>query len=181
MASSNTGAVMTGAALGFLAGLALNPARKAMLQGAEMLAGDWYNILKTEHRLVEKAFEVVLKTSDSQTGRRQVLLLQIAHALNKHAIQEENVIYPALRSVDEASAKHLIEDHADIKSLLHQMQYELPKSDPRWLDAMRRLRDIVVTHAREEEEEIFPKLRNGGEGLNMSLTRQMNWEGLKVA
>jgi hemerythrin superfamily protein len=175
------GAVLAGAALGFLAGVALNPARKALLQGTEALAGDWYDVLKAEHRIVEAAMDLVLKTRPSQTGRRQVLLLQIAHALNKHAVQEENVIYPALRKVDEAAARHFVDDHADIKSLLNQLQYGCDKSDPRWIEAMHKLRDTVVEHAREEEDEIFPKLRALGADENASLTRQLHWEGLKVA
>jgi hemerythrin superfamily protein len=175
------GALAAGAALGILAGLAVSPARKAMLQGVEALAGDWYDVLKAEHQAVEALFELALATSERQVARRQMLLTQIAHALNKHAIQEENVVYPALSKIDAEAAKHLVSDHGEMKTLLSDLQYVIDKSDPAWLQTMRKLSDAVIAHAREEEDEIFPKLRDLSPEDNDAITRRMHWEGLKVA
>jgi hemerythrin superfamily protein len=175
------GALMAGAAMGFLAGLALTPARKAAVQGMEMLEGDWYEVLKAEHQAVEALFELVLATDERQTTRRQMLLTKIAYSLNKHAIQEENVVYPALRKIDEEAAKHLISDHGEIKTMLNDLQYVIEKDDPRWLETMRKLSMEVISHAREEEDEIFPRLRGQSQEENDAITRRMHWEGMKVA
>jgi len=175
------GAVIAGAAMGFLAGLAGSPARKALLQGTEALAGDWADVLTAEHHAVEALFDALQVTHESQTVRRQMLLTQIAHALNKHAIQEENVVYPALRRIDEAAAKRLFSDHADIKTMLSELQYDIAKDDPRWIEKARALALEVTEHAREEEDVVFPRIRAAGEELNASLTRRLHWEGLKVA
>ena len=175
------GALVAGAAVGFLAGLAFFPARKAAIQGMEALQGDWFDVLKAEHEAVEALFDLVLATSERQTARRQMLLTKIAYSLNKHAIQEENVIYPALHKIDESTAHRLVADHGEIKNMLSDLQYVIDKSDPRWLETMRRLSRAVISHAREEEDEIFPRLRDLSPEDNDALTRRMHWEGIKVA
>jgi len=175
------GALAAGAAIGFIAGLAFSPARKAALQGVEALAGDWYEVLKAEHEAVEALFELLLATSERQTARRQMLLTKIAYNLNKHAIQEENVVYPALHKIDADAAHRLVADHGEIKTMLSDLQYVIDKSDPAWLETARRLSETVISHAREEEDEIFPKLRDLSPEDNDAITRRMHWEGIKVA
>src|SRR5687767_4147438 len=95
--TSPFGRLATGAALGFAAGLALPHARKAMMQAPSIAAGDWTDALKAEHRMVQKAFDALLATSADEHMKRQMLLTKIAYALTKHGIEEENVIYPALK------------------------------------------------------------------------------------
>ncbi|MEE4212875.1 MAG: hemerythrin domain-containing protein [Parvularcula sp.] len=169
-------------AIGFLAGVALNPTRKAVLQTAEAATGDWYDILKAEHKGVEKAFDALLKTGPQDKRKRQMLLTQIAHALNKHAMTEENVIYPALRKHDLEAAKELGSEHLDIKADLAALQYDLEKDEPAWIETARKLRDEVVEHARDEEERIFPPFRASlSDEENASLNRRLHWEGLKIA
>jgi hemerythrin superfamily protein len=175
------GALAAGAAIGFIAGLAFSPARKAALQGVEALAGDWYDVLKAEHEAVEALFELLLATSERQVARRQMLLTKIAYNLNKHGIQEENVVYPALHKVDADAAHRLVADHGEIKNMLADLQYVIDKSDPAWLETARKLSDTVIAHAREEEDEIFPKLRDLSPEDNDAITRRMHWEGIKVA
>ncbi|WP_051882124.1 hemerythrin domain-containing protein [Parvularcula oceani] len=176
------GGLLIGGLIGVVIGAALNPARKLALEGMEAMTGDWYDILKAEHHAVERAFDKLLQTSDDQTGRRQLLLTQIAHALNKHAITEENVIYPALRKYDKDASCGLGAEHLDIKTLIADLQYEIPKDDPRWIATARELRDLVVHHAREEEEDIFPPFRDRmSKEDNESLNRRLHWEGIKVA
>ncbi len=177
-----SGAVLAGAAFGFLAGLAAIPARKLAIQSAEATIGDWVDILTAEHRGIEKAFDAVLRTEDVEAAKRQVLLLKIAHDLNKHALQEENVVYPAIRKLNPSSAGQLVADHAEIKSLLSVLQYDIAKSDPQWLATVAMLKDKVVSHALLEEQTVFPSTRAAmSADENAALTRHMNWEGLKVA
>jgi hemerythrin superfamily protein len=173
------------AAVGFLAGLAMPHLRKLAMQGGEALltrGGDWFDVIKLEHRAVEKSLDVLVSTDDHETGKRQALLTKIAYSLNKHAVQEENAIYPALRAKDADAAMHLVEDHADIKTLIAELQYELAKDDPQWIARARQLRDAVVTHAREEEETILLNFHNSmSEEENADISRRLNWEGAKVA
>lgn len=180
--NGNLGRLATGAALGFVAGLALPHARKAVMQGPSLMAGDWVDALKAEHRLVEKAFQALLSTSEDEVMKRQMLLTKIAYALNKHGIEEENVIYPALmENGREDHARHLTEDHGQIKTYIYDLR-RMPTDDPRWIDKAREFFTTIQEHVREEEEDIFPTFREAlPQEENARLTRMMNWEGFKVA
>lgn len=174
-------AVLIGAA-GFAAGLAAAHFRKLAFQGVEAaVQGDWLDILKGEHRMVETVFDSLLQTTNKQTGRRQALLTKLAYALNKHAVQEENVIYPALRKNNAEAARHLAAEHADMKTSLSRLQYEIPKSSDEWLEEARTLRDLVVNHARKDEEPLLAQFHQSmSESENAKLSRRMNWEGAKA-
>jgi hemerythrin superfamily protein len=180
--NGNFGRLATGAALGLVAGLAIPHARKAVMQGPSMMAGDWADALKAEHRLVEKAFQTLLATTEQEHMKRQMLLTKIAYALTKHGIEEENVIYPALmENGREDMARHLTEDHGQIKTFIYDLR-RTATDDPRFLDIARRFFEDLQHHVREEEESIFPEFQAAlPEEENARLTRMLNWEGFKVA
>src|SRR5262249_32633174 len=149
------GRLAAGAAVGFLAGLAL-PARKAMMQAPSIAAGDWVEALSAEHRLVGGLFEKVLTTSEDDRLEREKLLTKIAYALTKHAVEEENVIYPALGEAGrKEQSGHLVSEHARIKTCVYDLR-RLSSGSAAWLERMRELQKAVADHVREEENEIFP-------------------------
>jgi hemerythrin superfamily protein len=176
------GRLATGAAIGLVAGLAIPHARKAVMQGPSMLAGDWVDALKAEHKLVQKAFEALLQTTDAEMARREMLLTKIAYALTKHAIEEENVIYPALAENGfSEQAQHLVADHGEVKTFIYDLR-RISSTDPQWLGQARELWTRLQAHMREEEDEIFPTFRASlPADENARLTKMMNWEGFKVA
>jgi hemerythrin superfamily protein len=180
--SANFGRLATGAALGFFAGLALPHARKAVMQGPSVAAGGWMAALKAEHRMVEKAFEMALATSESEVAKREVLLTKIAYALTKHGVEEENVVYPALAENGYADqARHLVEDHGKIKTFIYELR-TIPSDDVRWRSTLSGFFSELQSHIREEEDEIFPMFENAlPPEANARLTRMLNWEGYKVA
>jgi len=180
--NSGTLKLMGVAALGVAAGLAANFGRKLMVQAPSMAAGSWREALATEHRMVLKLFDALEATDASQTARRTMLLAQIKHALGKHAFQEENVIYPALRDHGEAEkAEHLIVDHGDVKHFLFELE-TMANDAPGFLPTVRSLRTNLETHMREEEDEIFPAFdAKLTEKERTKLTLSMNKEGLKLA
>jgi hemerythrin superfamily protein len=179
---AGSGAILGVAAVGVVAGVALNAARKAAIQGSEALAGDWFEVLKVEHKAVDKLFEALLATDERQKIRRGLLLSRIAHALSKHAFQEEMVIYPALKEANSnGQAMHLYEDHAQIKIFIHELQ-TIAKDDPLWLERARAFRDCVQHHVREEEDVIFPAYHSRmSPQQNRRLTMMVHKEGLKLA
>lgn len=169
-------------AVGAIAGLAAGQARKLAMQGPSLAAGDWMDALRTEHRMVEKLFEALLATHEDQAHKRQGLLGKIAYALTKHATEEENVIYPALkRETQDTRASGLIDDHAQMKSFIFELK-QMEPTDPRWLVRAREFHQLIERHIREEEDEIFPSLFSSlSTQENARLTKLMNWEGYKVA
>lgn len=173
------GAVAAGVAVGFAANLGRKFAMQAMSGGA---AGDWFEALKTEHRLTMAIFDKIESTRDDQTTQRTLLLAKLKYSLSKHAIEEEDVIYPALRDAGRKElADHLNQDHGYIKTYLYDL-LNMPKDSPQWIAKVREFRGLVEEHVREEEEEIYPSFRAGmSKEQNARLTTLLNKEGFSYA
>lgn len=172
------GAVAGGAALGLLAMLG----RKAAVQAPSALAGNWDDALRAEHKAVLKVFDTLEATDEKATIRRNMLLAHIKHALVKHAIEEENVIYPALREAGKTEqADELNAEHGYVKQFLYELE-NMPSTSPKWLEKVKEFRAALEKHIREEEDQLFPELRAQlSEEKNKALTLAMNKEGFKVA
>ena len=171
-------AALGGAALGFAA----NYGRKFITQAVSGISGDWDEVLATEHDLALSVFDKMLATDSSQTWKRSMLLMQLTHMLDKHAHEEEMVVYPALREADQAvEADQLNAEHGYIKTFL----YELGKIGPdasNWLEKVREFRVLVAEHAKMEEGQVFPAFkRNLDEEQNAKITALVNKDGFWAA
>ena len=172
------GAALAGAAIGFAA----NYGRKFMMQGLEAAAGDWDQILAAEHEMALAIFDKMLATDETQTWKRSMLLMKLTNALDKHAHQEEMVVYPALREANQAvDADHLEGEHGYIKTFLYELKNMGP-SAPNWLEKVREFRALVSKHAHMEEEEIFPAFKqNLSDEQNRKVTGLVNADGFWMA
>ncbi|HWW64163.1 MAG TPA: hemerythrin domain-containing protein [Sphingomonadaceae bacterium] len=179
---SRAPAIVGAAAAGLMAGLAANFVRKAVTQAPTAVAGDWMGGLKAEHLATLAIFDKIEQTGAQHMARRKLLLIQLKHALGKHAFQEENVVYPALRDHGQTEgADALNHDHGYVKQYLFDLT-EMPADSPQWLEKVRSFRADVEKHIRHEEDELFPRLHDAlGEKGNAHITRAMNIEGLKIA
>lgn len=176
------GALIGAAAAGLMLGLAATIGRKAATQAAMALKGDWLETLKAEHQSALKLFDKIEATTNHQTTKRNMLLMQLKHALAKHAFEEENVIYPALRDHGEGDeADHLNHDHGYVKQFLFDLDH-CPTNSPQWLEKARAFRAELEKHIREEEETIFPALHARlDQQHNHELTTAVAKEGFKLA
>jgi hemerythrin superfamily protein len=172
------GAALAGAAIGFAA----NYGRKFMMQGLEAAAGDWDDILAAEHELALGIFDKMLATDQTQTWKRSMLLMKLTHALDKHAHQEEMVVYPALREANMAvDADQLEGEHGYIKTFIYELKNMGPSS-PNWLEKVREFRALVSKHAHMEEEEVFPAFKqNMTDEQNKKVTGLVNADGFWMA
>jgi hemerythrin superfamily protein len=171
------GAAVAGAAMGFAA----NMGRKFLVQG--MTGTDnWADALAAEHQLVLGIFDKIEATDDDQTMARSHLLAKLKYALTKHALEEENVIYPALRQANEAHDADTLEaEHGYVKTYLYELE-TMANDGPEWLARVRDFRAMIQKHMRMEEDEIFPAMRSRmSEEQNAKLTSMMNKEGFKFA
>ena len=181
--SGSTGVLVGAAVAGAAVGLAANVGRKLFMQltsgGA---AGDWFETIKVEHQLTRTIFDKMEATQDTQTSQRAALLGKLKYALTKHALEEENVLYPALRQANQTQdADHLGDEHGYVKTYLYELEV-MPKDSPEWLARVRDFRTMIEHHMREEEDEIFPRFRqNLSEDQNGRITAMMNKEGFKFA
>ena len=180
--STKTGVLVGAAVAGAAVGLAANVGRKLFVQFSSGATGDWFDALKTEHELARAIFDKIEATDESQTVMRTHLLMKLKYALDKHAIQEENVIYPALREAGEKQqADHLNADHGYVKTYLYELE-NMEKDDPAWIARVRDFRSAIEEHMNEEETQIFPAFRNRlSEEKNKELSALMNKEGFKFA
>jgi hemerythrin superfamily protein len=175
--------VLAGAALaGAAVGIAANVGRKLFVQMASGASGDWLDALKAEHRLALGIFDKILATDDSQTMMRTHLLAKLKYALDKHAVEEENVIYPALRQANQAhDADTLNSEHGYVKTYLYELE-SMKKDSPEWLARVRDFRSMLEEHMRMEENEVFPAFqRSLSDTQNAKLTSLVNKEGFKHA
>ena len=181
--SNDNGGVLLAGAVGFGLGLAASAGRKAAVQAITAAAGDWFEGLKAEHKLAMGIIEALEKTTETETTKRAAMLLSLQHALGKHAIQEEDVIYCALRALgDAADADKLGAEHnSEVKQGLYDLE-QIDKTSPAWLARLRQMKTAIEAHVREEEDVIFPRLRDRLTAEeNKKLTGRMNREGFKVA
>jgi len=172
--------LMGAAALGVVAGLALGRGKKTVAQATTALHGDWLGVLKAEHRAVQKLLKAMTDTDFGDAARRTLLLEKIGDALTRHAVKEENILYPALREADPDRAAGLYADHAEMKALLRELK-ELAPEDPQWERKARAYRKLIEGHIRAEEKVLFPPFHAALDPVaNEKLTKQMNREGSKL-
>jgi hemerythrin superfamily protein len=178
----SAGAIASAAIGGAMIAVAANLGRKAAIQGMSAAAGNWADSLAAEHDAVLLLFDKMLDTEDSQTRKRALLLLQLGHALDKHAYAEEHVIYPCLRENNDASVAQLLEgEHGEVKTYLHRLG-NMPKDSAEWTSVVQEFRDTVAAHARMEEDEVFPRLRAAiDETLDKRITKEVNKAGFMMA
>jgi iron-sulfur cluster repair protein YtfE (RIC family) len=170
--------------LGLGAGLALAAVvgRKLLVQAPTVLAGDWDTALSAEHKATLLLFDKLEQTAPDERRKRRLFLMQLSHALGKHAMEEENAVYPALRDNGlTAEADALNHDHGYVKQYLYDLS-DLVAQDEAFLSKLASFRTDIESHIRKEEEEIFPQLKLAlTQEASGTLTRRMNVEGLKLA
>ncbi|HEY0326287.1 MAG TPA: hemerythrin domain-containing protein [Allosphingosinicella sp.] len=176
------GALAAAAVAGAAVGYAANMGRKMMMQSPTYMAGNWDEALKAEHKATLALFDQLEATSDDQTTSRSHLVMKLKYALSKHALQEEDVIYPAMREANEAhDADDLNGEHGYVKTYLYELE-NMAKDSPQFLARVRDFRTLLEGHIRNEEDNVFPRLRAAlSEEQNKKLTMAMNREGLKLA
>ncbi len=172
------GAAVAGAAVGFAA----NMGRKLFVQMAGGGTGSWDEALAAEHRLTLATFDQIEATGDDQSAIRSQLLAKLKYMLTKHALEEENVIYPALRRANSAHDADALEgEHGYVKTYLYELE-TIPSDNPEWLARVRDFRAMIAEHMRMEEEEVFPALKRiMSDAQSSRLTAMMNKEGVKFA
>lgn len=169
------------AAVGLVAGLAARAGARGIAKAAEPLAGDWLDVIKTEHLMLLELFDKLEATKGDAAAKRNALLEKIRAALARHALEEENVLYAALRLSGEAdAAARLNTEHAEAKAELYELDL-MPADDPAWRSKVRALRERLEAHMQREEDEIFPALRQtlSPEDDDL-LTTQVMKEGRRV-
>lgn len=123
---------------------------------------DAITLLKDDHARVRKMFKQYEKLvkNDAANNEKKQLAATICLELTVHAKAEEEIFYPAARSVlkDEDLVDEADVEHASAKDLIAQIQSSSPADDH--FDAkVKVLGEYINHHVEEEEGEMFPKVR----------------------
>src|SRR5882724_5734403 len=79
---------------------------------------DAIELIKQDHRNVERLFTEFLETEDSEVDGREDLFQQIQTELNAHIEAEEKVFYPAMQSKTPDKIQESLREHSQVKQLL---------------------------------------------------------------
>ena len=116
-------------------------------------------LLKGDHRRVAAMF-LQFDRMKADGSRKEALVAKICQELTVHARVEEEIFYPAARSVLENAA--LIDEadveHASAKALIAELRSAKP-GDDHYDAKVKVLGEYVRHHVKEEQDELFPKLR----------------------
>lgn len=145
---------------------------------------DGLELLRSDHDKVRGLFDQFRSASEADdVTRMNELCEEIFHELEIHTTIEEEIFYPAIKNV---GGQELIEEtdeseeeHHVVDILMGEIR-ELDPGEAAFKAKMKVLMENVEHHAQEEEEEMFPQvrelmsedeLRSLGRGLDEAKTR----------
>ncbi len=131
-------------------------------------------MLKDDHVLVEHLFEQFEQTDDNR--KRADIVRSTLAELEVHAALEEQIVYPAIRRLDDSkehqdTMDEALEEHHLVKQLMAELS-EMTPQDDRFAAKFTVLAESVRHHVREEEDEVLPKAEESDLDLD-ELGRQM--------
>ncbi|GAB2595866.1 hemerythrin domain-containing protein [Streptomyces capparidis] len=123
--------------------------------------GDVIAELTTDHREVEEMLEQLLAVPPGDQARRDIVD-RLTIELIRHAVAEEEHLYPAVRehlAEGDALADKELADHAEVERILKDLE-GLDPTDARFEQLVARLRTTVGEHVEDEERRLFVMLRD---------------------
>jgi hemerythrin superfamily protein len=121
---------------------------------------DVVDILTADHREVETLFAELESRQGTPEHRRELADVVIAQ-LVRHAVAEEEYVYPAARKAlpdGDQIAEHEISEHSDAERTMKELESVDP-SDPRFEELLSHLTSTIRHHVQDEETDLFPRLR----------------------
>jgi hemerythrin-like domain-containing protein len=119
--------------------------------------------LKADHAAVEKLFKRFEGLGPRAVKSKADIADKVIAALSQHAAIEEQVLYPAARERlpdGDPMVLEALEEHHIVKWVLSELDGMSP-DDERFDAKFTVLAESVRHHVKEEEGELFPKLRKG--------------------
>jgi hemerythrin superfamily protein len=126
---------------------------------------DAVTLLKRDHAEVKNLFERFEDSEERQ--EKQMLADRICKMLTAHATYEEELLYPRAHDLlaedeeDEELVHEAEVEHQAAKRLIAEIESMTP-DDEKFAASVKVLGEYVNHHVREEEREMFPKLKRAG-------------------
>lgn len=138
---------------------------------------DAIKLLKADHAEVSEMFDKY-ENGRQPKARKAALAQKICAALTVHAQIEEEIFYPAAREAGGKEVEDMLNEaeveHGSVKELIAALEAGSP--DDELFDAqVKVMGEWVKHHVKEEENELFPKIRKAGldlEGVGAQLAQR---------
>jgi hemerythrin superfamily protein len=121
---------------------------------------DAVELLKTDHRTVDRLFERYESMGESASGDRKETVQAIIRELSIHASVEEEILYPTVREAlpeGDPMAEEALGEHQEVKEVLADLD-RMDPAEPTFDSKVRSLIGDVRHHVAEEEAEMLPRL-----------------------
>lgn len=114
------------------------------------------DLLVTDHRRMESLLKALVETKGDEKAKR---FTEVADILAAHVTIEEKIFYPAVKAKrTEDILLESLEEHLSIKRVLADL-IALSPSDDTFDPKLHVLKEQVEHHHKEEEGDLFPKVR----------------------
>jgi hemerythrin superfamily protein len=131
--------------------------KPAMTRGERNV--DAIALLKADHREVADLIE---EFEEADHEEKAQLARQICDALKVHAQIEEEILYPEAREALDEEDRELVNEadveHASVRQLVAEIEGATPE-DEHFDARVKVVGEYVRHHVKEEEKELFPKLK----------------------
>jgi hemerythrin superfamily protein len=121
------------------------------------------SLLKADHRAILDVLEKLDELESKSRGRmKKALVEKLVREVSVHTAIEEEVFYPAVKSGipgTEPQVMKSLEEHSVVKWELAAIS-AMNMDDERFAAKLAVLKDALVHHIEEEEEDLFPKVRD---------------------
>ncbi|HKK38401.1 MAG TPA: hemerythrin domain-containing protein [Cryomorphaceae bacterium] len=116
---------------------------------------DLFQEIINDHEKQRTLSDLLIKTNGASDGRKE-LYERLKSELERHANAEERFFYRPLfkHDVSQEQARHSVAEHHDIDELIEELD-TTDMSSPAWLAAAKKLKDQVIHHLDEEEQDVF--------------------------
>ncbi|HET9833890.1 MAG TPA: hemerythrin domain-containing protein [Vicinamibacterales bacterium] len=124
--------------------------------------------LSAQHREVEELFKEFEKLGeDGSLDEKEPIVRVACEKLSVHATIEEEIFYPAAREVADVDSllNEAEVEHATARDLIAQLD-AMDAGDELFSATFTVLSEYIKHHVKEEEGELFPKLRRSGMDLD---------------
>jgi len=120
---------------------------------------DVTKVLESDHRQVEDLFAKIEK---AEGAKRQPFIDELVNSLRAHMELEESVVYPAMEpATGHEEVEEGITEHKLARKGLDDV-VRLAPDEPGFGAALDSVKAGITHHVKEEETEVFPKLRKNG-------------------
>src|SRR4051812_39385131 len=140
-----------------------NPVHPGISRLEDLVSTDAIVVLKEDHKTVKRLFKEFQSTGDGAKQRKAEIVKKILQELTVHTYLENEVMYPEVRKLLPDLEDDVLESYEEhhVADVLCFELASMGPDDERFDAKVTVLIENVTHHIDEEEQEWFPKVREG--------------------